>query len=314
MSSSPIVRPTRPITRAASFTWIALAACGAQSSTPAAGACDPAIALPAGFCAQVFADRLSAIRHLAVGPMGDVYVARWSTRGTPGGLVVLSDTDHDGRADRVTTVENSGGSGLALASDAVYMSTWGEVLRYPLDRGAAIPRAVPDTIVMGLPHSGHAARSIVLDSAGRLLVAIGAPSNSCQLQDRIPGSPGRDPCPEHDAFACVWRFDGRRLRQREADGVRLVSGLRHAVALAINPGDERLYAVQHGRDELHESFPALYDRAAGERLPAEEMFVLDSARDYGWPYCYWDDARREKVLAPEYGGDSASEVSPSASC
>ena len=277
--------------------------CGSKhSELPPAAACDSSIVVPEHFCAQVFADGLGSIRHVAVGPQNVVYVARWASPGNPGGLLVLRDTNNDGRSDRLTELRNDGGSGIALASDAVYMSTWSEVLRYPFVDALGIPRRTADSILIGLPRSGHAARSIVLHHDG-LLVNIGAPTNSCQTEDRSQGARGRDPCPELESFAGIWRFDPRRLRQRQSDGVRVATGVRHVVALAIHPGSGVPYGVQHGRDELHESFPSLYDATAGERLPAEEMFALDSLRDYGWPYCYYDAAQHRKVLAPEYGGD-----------
>jgi glucose/arabinose dehydrogenase len=281
----------------------ALTACDVgRSATPAAGQCDDQLSLPAGFCALVLADGLGSLRHIAVGPSGDVYVARWAGAKSPGGLVVLRDTNGDGRADSTQWRENSGGSGLALTSDAVYMATWTEVLRYPLIDGALLSAARPESIVVGLPRSGHGARSIVV-ADGRLHLNVGAPSNSCQTHDKQPHAPGRDPCPELERFAGVWSFDATRRGQRQEDGERIVTGVRHLVALAHRPADGALYAVQHGRDDLSQTFPELYSREAGERLPAEEMFRLTRGRDYGWPYCYYDDARRQKVLAPEYGGD-----------
>ncbi|MBA3405251.1 MAG: PQQ-dependent sugar dehydrogenase, partial [Gemmatimonadaceae bacterium] len=165
------------------------------------------------------------------------------------------------------------------------------------------PRTQPDTIVYGLPKSGHAARSIVFDRDGRLLLNIGAPTNSCQTQDKVVGAKGRDPCPELGDFAGIWRFDARRLRQRQTDGTRVVHGVRHMVALAVHSASGATYGVQHGRDDLHENFPALYDREAGEQSAMEEFFRLEPGRDYGWPYCYFDARRQQKVLAPEYGGD-----------
>ena len=295
-------RSTRSLARALATT-IALTACdGGRSPMPAAGACDDALSLPAGFCALVFANGLGPLRHVAVTPSGDVYVARWAGKNAPGGLVALRDTDGDGRADSTQWRENSGGSGLALAPDAVYMATWTEVLRYPLVQGALLPSAQPDSIVVGLPRSGHGARSIVV-ADGRLFLNVGAPSNSCQTHDKQLRAPGRDPCPELERFAGVWSFDPLQRGQRQSDGERIVTGARHLVALALRRSDGALYAVQHGRDDLSQTFPELYSREAGERLPAEEMFRLARGQDYGWPYCYYDDELRRKVLAPEYGGD-----------
>jgi len=65
---------------------------------------DAGIAVPAGFCASVFAYNLGHARHLAVAPNGDVYVNTWSSmytmmKNAPGGYIVaLRDADHDGRA------------------------------------------------------------------------------------------------------------------------------------------------------------------------------------------------------------------------
>ncbi len=39
------------------------------------------------------------------------------------------------------------------------------------------------------------------------------------------------------------------------------------------------------------------------QLPAEESFRVDRGDNFGWPYCYYDQLQKKKVLAPEYGGD-----------
>ena len=267
------------------------------------GSCDSQLVLPAGFCATVFADSLGALRHIAIRENGDVYIARWDRPGSPGGLLALRDTNADGRADVARTVSNSGGSGIALTTSHVYMSTWTSVLRYPLSATGLGVTGRADTVLTGLPRSGHAGRSIALHAGSQLYVNIGAPTNSCQFEDKRPGSMGRDPCPERESFAGVWHFDARRLKQRQADGERLVTGLRHAVALTVQTETGSLFAVQHGRDDLAENFPRIYDARRGQRLAAEAMYELRRGSDFGWPYCYYDDSLRRNVLSPEYGGD-----------
>jgi glucose/arabinose dehydrogenase len=37
--------------------------------------------------------------------------------------------------------------------------------------------------------------------------------------------------------------------------------------------------------------------------PAEELVRVQQNGDYGWPYCYYSNQYKKKVLAPEYGGD-----------
>ena len=278
--------------------------CDADREPVIAGPCNGGLTLPAGFCATIFADSLGAIRHMAVAPNGDLYVARWEGKGHGGGLLALRDTTGDQRADLIDSVSNSGGSGIAIRDGYVYHSTWSEVLRYKLsDDGRLYLRNAPDTIVLGLPKSGHAARSIAIDSAGHLYLNIGAPTNSCQLVDRGVGSMGRDPCTARDSFAGIWRFEASRLRQTQRDGERWAFGLRHVVALAVDHRGGALYGVQHGRDDLHENFPRIYDEARGETLPAEVMYKIEAGKDYGWPYCYFDESLGKSVLAPEYGGD-----------
>ena len=50
----------------------------------------------------------------------------------------------------------------------------------------------------------------------------------------------------------------------------------------------RLFATQHGRDQLHEDWPNLYAAEQGFELPAEEVVILREGADYGWPQCYYD--------------------------
>jgi len=64
--------------------------------------------------------------------------------------------------------------------------------------------------------------------------------------------------------------------------------------------------VQHGRDQLHEFWPELYTENDGVNLPAEEFFLIKEGMDFGWPYCYYDQDKKKKILAPEYGGNADS--------
>ncbi len=162
----------------------------------------------------------------------------------------------------------------------------------------------PDTVVSGLTLGRqHPAKSIVVGSDGQLYVNVGAPSNSCQVHDRMPESPGQDPCPLLDVAGGIWRFDPRHGNQTQLDGQRFVTGIRNAVALAVDPGTGAVFAAQHGRDQLAANWPKLYNDAQSAELPAEEVFRLEAGGDYGWPYCYYDWRRRQQVLQPEYGGD-----------
>ena len=68
------------------------------------------------------------------------------------------------------------------------------------------------------------------------------------------------------------------------------------------------FVTQHGRDQLHANWPALYKPSEEATLPAEELLLLKSGGDYGWPECYYDAMQKKLVLAPEYGGDGGRKV------
>jgi glucose/arabinose dehydrogenase len=135
-----------------------------------------------------------------------------------------------------------------------------------------------------------------------LYVNLGSDTNSCQVKDRELESPGQKPCRELQHRAGIWRF-GTERGQRFSPDRRFATGIRNAVGMAIYPGDGSLYATQHGRDQLAQNWPKLYNWKQGANLPAEELLRVQQGGDYGWPYCYHDSTTTGLVLAPEYGGD-----------
>ena len=305
-----------------SVALVALAACGGDSGeAPAAkGAAAPpataartapqcaadngGIQLPEGFCAVVVADSLGAVRHLAVAPNGDVYAALAPGEKGPGGVVALRDADGDGRAELRREIGTEGGSGIALSGGYLYFAPNDRVVRWKMTEGELAPAGQEETIVQGLPTGGHAAKTIALDGRGALFVNIGSSSNACQEKDREKGSRGQDPCPELATRAGIWRFDANRAGQTQARGARFATGIRNAVALEVSPLDGKLRAMQHGRDQLADNWPELYDAKKSAENPAEELLQVDQGDDFGWPYCYFDLDLNQKVLAPEYGGNA----------
>jgi len=309
-------RPAALRTRTVVLLLAALLAAGAvaaEAQTPSTRAdaatgipCAPddgGLTLPDGFCALVVADAVGSARHLVVAPNGDVFVALRDTRNERGGVIALRDTTGDGRADVRVRFGENGGTGIALAGDALLFATDDAVLRYTLAPGALAPATPPDTIVRSLPaEGGHRAKSIAVRGSN-LYVNIGSRTNACQVQDRQPHSPGHDPCTELETRAGIWRFNATRTGQTPADGTRFATGLRNIVALAINPLDGELYGVQHGRDQLSANWPELFTAEENAEKPAEVLFNIREGGDYGWPHCFYDPELGRNVLAPEYGGD-----------
>jgi len=262
------------------------------------------IMLPAGFCATVFADDVGVARHMAVAADGTVYVAlQEPSHG--GGIAVLRDTKGDGKADLIRYAGGDGGSDVGLHAGYLYFATNTAVLRYPLKPGDPIPTGPAVTVVGGFPSQDeHAAKTIAFDDRGHLYVNVGAPSNACQQDDRVRGSPGIRPCPLLAEHGGIWLFDADKIGQKfPSDGIRFATGIRNAVAITWTPSPAGLYALQMGRDQLSDNWPNLYTDAQNAELPAEEFLAVSPGSDYGWPYCYYDGLQRKKVLAPEYGGD-----------
>ncbi len=167
-----------------------------------------------------------------------------------------------------------------------------------------VPEGEPQVVVNGFPNQGqHASKAFAINEGGELFVNVGAPSNSCQEQDRTTGSPGMDPCPLLEEHAGIWQFSAEETGQTFSADARYATGLRNIVALDWNATDNALYVVQHGRDQLYQNWPEFYTAEEGAEQPAEEFLRITEGANAGWPYCYYDWQLDQKVLAPEYGGD-----------
>ncbi len=260
--------------------------------------------LPEGFKATLFAEDLGPGRHVAVNDNGDVYLQlRQNT--SKGSTVALRDSNGDGKADEIKYFGNLPGTGIEIYKGHLYTSTDTSVQRYRFQDGALLPDVNAEIIVGGFAdESQHAAKPFTFDKQGNMYVTIGAPSNACMEDMRTKGSPGMDPCPLLEWYGGIWRFDAEKTGQDlKADGKRFATGIRHAVALNFNRGANQLYAVQHGRDQFSQFFPELFSDKANAQLPAEEFFLINEGDDFGWPYCYYNQMKEQKMLSPEYGGD-----------
>lgn len=320
-------RQSRPLS-VLGVTLMMAAAC--RSERTAAVASQPCandnggLTLPAGFCATVFADSLGHARHLSVAPNGTVYVNTWSGRyygnDTPpagGFLLALRDTTGDGRADVIARFGDSvqsggrGGTGIALYSGAVYAESNDKILRYALSEESLVPNAAPAVVVDSLPLTGdHPQHNFAIDSSGGLYVNLGSATNACQIENRTLASRGHQPCTELETRGGIWRYDANATSQHFSPAQRYATGIRNAVGIAVDSTGLGLYATQHGRDQLAENWPKLYQPLQGANLPAEELLRVEQGADYGWPECYFDSTQSKRVLAPEYGGDGGTAIGP----
>ena len=298
----------------------------AQPKAPMArSACpvgDTGITLPPGFCATVFADNVGNVRHLAVAADGTVYGNLWNGSTyfprdkvpADGFLVAMQDTDHDGKADKIThfgqtPAEGSkGGTGIGLYKGFVYAEMNDKIVRYPLS-GATVPVGKPQVVVSGMPLGGdHPMHPFVIDAKGALCDDMGTATNSCQPKNRVAGIPGNQPCDELLTRGGTWLYSADKLDQTFSPAERYATGIRNGMGLAFDAQD-RLFATQHGRDQLLQNWGKLYtDAKMTTELPSEELMLEAKGGDYGWPFCYYDNFQKKLVLAPEYGGDGGKTV------
>ena len=259
--------------------------------------------LPAGFGALKVAETGGKARHIAITPQGVIYVKLNKVKDGKGILTLHSQPN--GKATVTSGFGDYGGTGMYVKDGYLYASSDHDVYRYKLDdRGEVVDPSKGELLVRGLKvGSQHESKSIVLDNANNLYVNVGAYANACQEQDRTRGSKGIANCPILDSAGGIWQFKASQLNQRYADGTRYATGLRNVVGLDWNQQDNQLFVMQHGRDQLHDNWPALYTDEQSALLPAECMFALKPGANAGWPYTYYDPQKKEVMQGPEYGGD-----------
>jgi len=269
---------------------------------------DNELILPKGFSAIVVAESIGQGRHIAINSNGDIYVSLRRLKDKCG-IAALRDTNGDGKADIIKYFGQFSGTGIGIYNGYLYFGADTIIVRYKLIQGELLPDQNYEVIAKGFHKNfQHGAKSFTFDDKGNMYVNVGAPSNACQFPDRTYHTQGTDPCPLLNEFAGIWRFDANKNNQDQMrDGYRYATGLRNCVALRWNPRVNQLYAVQHGRDQLHELWPETYSEDEGVNLPAEEFFLLKEGVDCGWPYCYYDDTQNKKLLSPEYGGNAKNE-------
>lgn len=209
------------------------------------------LALPDGFSIGVFADKLENARMMDIADDGTVYL----TRRENGDVLMLRDTNGDGKADRRQVVaQKEQMHGIELDGDRVYLVTVKEVMVADRRRDGTLGPL--RTIVDDLPDGGqHPNRMVVKGPDGKLYITVGSTCNAC------------DETNDENATVVVMNPDG-------SGRAIYASGLRNTIGYGLQPTSGQIFGFDHGIDWL------------GDNEQHEEFNRIEAGQRYGWPYVY----------------------------
>jgi glucose/arabinose dehydrogenase len=215
------------------------------------------------------------VRELAVAPNGDLLAGTLGRE-----IVVLADAQGTPHPPATfVRADDAPASGIALASDALYVGTQFGVWKVPYRTGDRKARESLKRIASIRPSgiaSDHNTTSLALDGE-QLYASVGSSCDACD--------------PELDATRATVQemgLDGNGMHPKAIH-------IRNAIALAIDPATHVLWAGVAGQDELANGHPyEIFDPVGAHA----------GTVDYGWPHCY------ENRRAVKPGADCTHQIVP----
>ncbi len=205
-------------------------------------------------------------RELVVGPNGDLFVG---TSGPSVYLLPRADGEHPDSPHVFATFDNKPAAGVTLGDNALIVGTQFAVYEIPYKTGDQKPRSAPvkllDVRLSGVARD-HVTTTVAV-IGDTLFTSVGSSCNAC--------------VPELDSTrATIQRFDLLRHTSTEE-----AYNIRNAIALAVNPQTQTLWAGVAGADDLPLYHPyEIFDAVSLHDYPV----------DYGWPACYENRKHFEK--------------------
>ena len=169
-----MIDPTRSFIVVCGVLMVGLAASARQGAPP-----PPPLVLPAGFEAEVFAEKVENARSMAIGPQGTVFVGSQYV----GKVHAVVDSDKDNKADKVVVIASGldQPNGVAMRNSALYVATASRLLRFDdIEKHLDAPSA-PVTLRDDPPNpkAGHTWKFIGFGPDDMLYMTVGAPCNVC---------------------------------------------------------------------------------------------------------------------------------------
>ena len=247
-----MIRSTRSFSLALCVGVLAtgLGASGRQAAPPSPVG---SLVLPAGFHADVFAEKVENARSMVLGPQGTVFVGSQFV----GKVHAVVDTDGDHKADRVVVIASGldQPNGVAMRNGALYVATASRLLRFDdIEKHLDAP-PTPVTLRDDLPNSkaGHTWKFIAFGPDDMLYMSVGAPCNVCVSPPMVA--------------AIV------RMKPDGSGQEVFAEGVRNSVGFDWHPVTHELWFTDNGRDML------------GDDVPNDELNIAPKAGlHFGFPY------------------------------
>lgn len=225
-----------------------LAAASAQDATPT---------VASGFTIERIGT-VDGARELVVAPNGDLFVG---TSGADVYLLPHADAAHPDAPHVFATFDNHPAAGVTLGEGSLFVGTQFGVYKIPYETGDQKPRGASVKLASVRPSGiarDHVTTTVAL-IGDTLYASVGSSCNACV--------PDLD-----ETRATIQRIDLRSGKMSvEAHNIR------NAIALAVNPQTQTLWAGVAGADDLPIYHPyEIFDAVTSHSAPV----------NYGWPACY----------------------------
>lgn len=281
------------------FSGIALIGCANEASvSPVPKSPAESIKLPQGFKLEVFANlpaltkemQMTSPRMMAFDKSGNLYVSIPARDA----VLMLTDENRDGTADKVTLVANrlNAPHGMAFVGEKLYVANQDSIVVLERINGQW-PSKPAVTIVKNLPTGGHTLKSLKLGPDGLLYVNVGSSCNVCNESDPLRATILRYTVNGQPAGALT-------TLGRHAPTPIFASGLRNSQGFAWHPKTQQMFATNEGADNRSET----RNGKVNDELPPEHLNHIEAGKHYGWPYCWGvADNQAGQFADPNFGND-----------
>lgn len=208
--------------------------------------------VPAGWNVSVAVSGLGKPRMLYYTPEGNLYVTRRDT----GDVLLLKDSDNDGKFDDIRTVvaEFKGVHGITMKDGFLYLCNNNELRRYKAHPDGTVTDK--EMLFNDMPSAGqHPNRTMDFGPDGKLYISIGTLCNDCKESDR--------------EAATLVQVDPVTWKR-----IIYASGLRNMIGFDWHPQTRELWGMDNGGD------------AKGDDWPPEELNHIMEDKNYGYPFAY----------------------------